>query len=218
MRLVTKGERPKCIVDAVRAHPDLTTRDSAKSAYDTLDKDEVRAALVSEQRHLCAFCERRLQTGKAGRTFTEGETGPNHNVRIAHRTPVAVDSRLALTWENLIGSCDDERTCDVAQGSRALTVDPTKKVTVAQIRYERRDGTRGLFASSDEPAIRRDLQETLRLNDADLPVIREAAHKALRVRLAKKEKYGKPALREYLGTCIGPRLPEHFGFLERMAT
>ncbi len=218
MRHITKGLKPSSLLAANQARPNLTTRDSAYSTYQTLlDKDEIRAALAREQGYLCAFCERRIQTGKPGRTFAEDESGPDHNIRIAHRTPVSVDSGLAITWENLLGSCKDERTCDVAQGNKALTVDPTKPASVATVRYERRDGKRGLFSTSDDPAIREDVEVTLCLNDAELPMLRDSVLKGTRLRLAKEKKYGNPALRTHLAACLRAPLPEHFGFLERMA-
>lgn len=145
---------------------------------------------------------------------------------IAHRTPIAVDPKLALSWGNLLGSCDGGRrsgdryrSCDAAQGDRPLTVDPTRPESVARLTYDRRDNRSGSFITSEDLRLRQDVEVTLALNSGDLPELREAAWKAFRDRhrSLNASSYGKPALQQFLPNWLaqyGNVHPEFVGFVE----
>ncbi|MBK8215421.1 MAG: hypothetical protein IPK71_16900 [Myxococcales bacterium] len=222
MRYVQKGPAPETITQACRDKPELDTTEKARAAFNSLDKDEVRLSLAKEQGYLCAFCERRIQTGKPGRTFGEGATQTTtHNMRIAHRTPLDEAPGSALTWENLLGSCNDSRTCDSAQHQTVITVDPTSRVSVNRVRYERRDtapGVSEIYITSDDAAVRRDVEETLGLNGAELPRMRKVALETAKEN-AHRQGYGhgKPALRKYLAAQSSSKHLPHLGFLEAMS-
>jgi len=151
---------------------------------------------------------------------------PEPTMKIAHRTPIDVDPARALSWKNYLGSCDGgqrsgglKKTCDYAQGSKALAVDPTEWGTVARLRYERRDGQEGLFITSDDEALRADVEQTLRLNAGDLPAQRQRAWDAFQ-KLQQKhapKQYGKPARLAYFETYIkqfAAQLPPMLGVIE----
>jgi len=203
------------------ATTDLSTPRAARNAFDQLDKHEVRERLAKEQGWLCAFCMRRVAP-----EATESD-GPEPTMKIAHRTPIDVDSSLALTWNNLLGSCDGGQrsggrywTCDAARGAAALTVDPTREESVARLHYERRHARQGLFISSDDELLRNDVEQTLALNSGDLPQLREAARKAFQKacrRAHPRGPYGKPAWRAYFPKWLkgrGRKLPEMLGAVE----
>jgi hypothetical protein len=147
-------------------------------------------------------------------------------MKIAHRAPIEVDPAQALSWKNLVGSCDGGQrsggrrwSCDAAQGSTALTVDPTAQGSCAHLRYERRGTRRGLFITSDTLALKVDVEQTLCLNSGDLPELREQAWKAFLDRQSKHapKQYGRPALAAYFTTWIRQytaRLPEMLGVIE----
>jgi uncharacterized protein (TIGR02646 family) len=223
MRHIAKGAPPAFLPETAKASTtDLETPGGARTAFDQLDKAAVRAALAAEQRQLCAFCMRRIDP--AGRDAQGQPT-----MKIAHRTPISVAPDVALTWSNLLGSCDGGqrmeklyRTCDAAQGDAALTVDPTRTESVARLRYERRGATEGLFITADDPELRGDVEKTLKLNAAGLPAARLSAWKGFQKRALEKfpGEYGKPGWQKYVGELrrsSGAALLEYFGVLETMS-
>lgn len=218
MRHIQKGSPPRDLVATAKATTtNLATSAGARTAYDQIDKSGARTVLAREQAGLCAFCNRRIDP--------EGKDEHGQpSLKIAHRTPIDVDPSMALTWTNLLGSCDGGqssgtavRTCDAAQGSTALTLDPTQSTSVARVRFERRDGRDGLFITSDDPAVRRDVEETLGLNRGDLPANRASAWRSFQTRAREKGRYGHPAWRAQVARELaeaGSSLPEYFGVLE----
>lgn len=221
MRHIAKGTAPVDLVATAKATTtNLTTTSGARNAFNQIDKARAREALGVEQRNLCAFCNRRIDES------AKDEAG-QATLKIAHRIPVDVNPALALTWSNMLGSCDggqssgtNVRTCDAAQRNTALTLDPTQSASVARVRFERRDGRDGLFITSDDPAVRRDVEETLGLNRGDLPANRASAWRSFQTRARETGLYGHPAWRAQVARELaeaGSSLREYFGVLESMA-
>jgi len=222
VRLIAKKPPPPTVTATQRAPTtNLERKATARTAFDQLGKTEVRRQLAEEQRHLCVFCMRRIDPNGV-------DDHGNALTIIAHRIPLSSESTRALDWNNLFGSCDGgqrsgghHRTCDFAQGDTALSVDPTQRRWIATLRYERRNGRKGLFLTSDDPEVRRDVEATLRLNDGDLPAAREAAWDAFRARSRKrfpKGPYGMPAHKELYAEesrTHGTKLPEWYGVIEK---
>jgi uncharacterized protein (TIGR02646 family) len=230
VRSITKSAQPRTVT-SVQCAPTtkLGTAPHARAAFDQLDKADVREALAREQGHLCGFCMRRIRhDGQDAR----GE----FTTKIAHRQPIHVSPGTALTWSNLLASCDGGqrastgvKTCDYAQGHTALTVDPTSAHSVRQLRYERgdpngapheersRESTDGLYLRTDNPQLRTDV-ETLGLNGGDLPALRGAALKAFRALLQRKPKHWTPSVRAaFFATwkaAGAPKLPDFVGVVE----
>jgi len=210
VRLIRKGAEPRSLCE-VRTDrlTDLTTVEKARSAFNQNDKGALRASLLAEQGHLCAFCMRRIRD--------------NEKTTVAHLVPIKHDRSLALTWTNFLASCEGKwpgaPTCDAAQGSTRLSLDPTQALSIAKLRYETRTGHYGaLFITSDDEAARDDI-ETLGLNAGDLPALRFEQWRAF-LSLFKKEGakgYGNPAWRSYLPKWRDralPALPEMLGVVE----
>ena len=221
MRPIVKKREPATLTET-RAAPttDLSATGRARTAFDQIDKQRARERLADEQGWLCAFCMQRIDPGKVD---ARGEPV----VKIAHRTPIDVDPSKALSWTNLLGSCDGgqrsgwrTKSCDAAQGSTALTVDPTLAGSCALLSYElRTKPEKGLYITSTNAELRRDVEETLGLNSGDLPALRLLAWnrfiKDLQARHPKA--YGKQARRDFLATWARPetgRLPVMLGVIE----
>lgn len=222
MKHVIKRTEPATIRDTrLAATTNLTTTATARVAFDQINKQEVREQLAEEQRHLCAFCMRRIEPhAREGRAVT---------MKIAHRTPIDVDPSLALSWTNLLGSCDGGegssgrvRTCDAAQGNSPLTVDPTVGTSVARLFYESRSPKVGIFITSEDPALREDVDwqtrhgkevpGVLALNTGDLPELRWQAWNAFREKYRLRHPsgpYGKPAYRTYFPKWSAEAAPRH---------
>jgi len=225
VRHIVKGREPTTVtVTRTASTTDLSTSERARTAFDQIDKAAARRTLAKEQGALCAFCMLRIDP-EAVAPPSEGAR-PEPTMKIAHRTPIDVDSMQALTWNNLLGSCDGGQrsggykwTCDAAQGSKALAVDPTQAGSSARLRYERRDARMGLFITSDAPALKTDVEDTLCLNTGDLPELRQKAWEAFRAQQQKRapNQYGRPALVAYYETWIkqfGAQLPPMLGVIE----
>ncbi|MYA17233.1 MAG: hypothetical protein F4089_04060 [Gammaproteobacteria bacterium] len=75
----------------------------ARSRFDELDKQKLRAEMYREQHFLCIYCEREI---------VDGYPAP----RIDHWYPLSDQPELALHWNNLYLSCTAEQTCDAAKG------------------------------------------------------------------------------------------------------
>lgn len=157
MRLIVKGRQPKTGTEIQAATTtNLESPDYARTAFDQLDKGVVRRALCEEQGFLCAFCMRRIDPGALHRGTP--------TTKIAHLSPVAKTPALALTWKNLVASCDGGqrsggryRTCDEAQQDAVLKANPTDALAVNSLHYERRGP--GLFISSSIPEVRHEVDQ-----------------------------------------------------------
>lgn len=222
MRLITKARPPGEVAQTEKAATtNLSAPTSAREAFNQLDKSRVRAALATEQQRICAFCMERIQPDLRdddGRIV----------MKIAHRQPIAIDPSAALTWSNLLGSCDGgersggrRRTCDLAQGDAPLSVDPTQSGSIAKLRYEYRDARQGLFITSDDPQLRTDVEGTLRLNTGELPSNRLSAWRGFLEATKRRfpKEYGKPARQKWLEerrTAAGAALDPYWGMLEAM--
>lgn len=181
MRVVQKLPEPRQLAETRSATTtDLRSPLGARSAFDQLDKAALREQLVREQGWLCAFCMRRVDPEQ------RDERG-EFVMKIAHRVPLKSEPGAALTWANLLGSCDGGQraglghyTCDLRQGDTPLTVDPTDGNSIARVTMRRRDGRAGLFVGSDDPTLERELDKVLNLNAGYLPELREAMWMAFR--------------------------------------
>ena len=82
----------------------------ARSEFNRLEKQKLRAVMYGEQRSICIYCERRT---------AEGYPTP----RIDHWYPLSRDPGLALHWENLYLSCPRPETCDSAKADHPFRWD-----------------------------------------------------------------------------------------------
>jgi|JI10StandDraft_1071094.scaffolds.fasta_scaffold566379_2 uncharacterized protein (TIGR02646 family) len=232
MRSIAKSTQPQTVTSLQCATTtNLTSNASARAAFNQLDKRVVRSTLAAEQGHLCAFCMRAINHAAM-------DANGQYTTPIAHRVPIDVDPSLALTWSNLLACCDggrvaraDVKTCDFAQGSAALTVDPTRATSVRQLRFERGDPTvpespgaskesaEGLYLRSENESLRADV-ETLGLNRGDLPALRAQALKAFQHLLRRAHPPStwtgatKPTFLTRWKAQHAPKLPPYVGVVE----
>ena len=152
MRAITKGPEPASLT----AH-----RKTLHSDYDNyVPKDELRNALVTEQRGLCCYCMGRIRPDPA-------------SMKIEHWRSQAHYSNEQLNYRNLLGACLGRhgqpvhvQHCDTRKGDRELQwnpSDPTHHVET-RIRYKL-DGSIG----ANEANFDGQLNEVLNLN---LPMLK----------------------------------------------
>lgn len=118
--MITKGAEP----NSLRQH-----RAQAHSDYDNYtQKDELRIALVGEQKGLCCYCTGRIR-------------GESNAMKIEHWQCQATYPNLQLAYGNLLGAClggegksPDQQHCDTRKASRDLRWNPANTAHVIETR------------------------------------------------------------------------------------
>ncbi len=152
MRSITKGREPRSLV----RHRANTASDYANYP----EKDELRAALVREQRGLCCYCMMRVEPSAAG-------------MKVEHWQCQSRNPELELSYSNLLAAClgghgqpEALQHCDTRKGERDVKFNPAYRShhVERRIRFEA-DGTIG----SNDANFHAQLSDVLGLN---LPVLK----------------------------------------------
>lgn len=160
MRVITKGSEPLSLT---------RHRAAAHSDFDNYQaKDELRQALVAEQRGLCCYCMGRIRPERA-------------SMKIEHWRCQARYPGLQLNYRNLLGACfggegrpERFQHCDTRKGDRDLRwnpADPSQRIET-RIRYE----LDGSIRAADDTDFDNQLEDVLNLN---LPVLRNNRSRVL---------------------------------------
>lgn len=147
MRAIAKGQEPPSLI----AH-----RQTPHCDYDNYAaKDDLREALVSEQRGLCCYCMERIESNQ-------------NKMKIEHWRCQADHPEDRLNYRNLLGAClgghrqpTHLQHCDTRKGDRDLRWNPANPDHHIErhIRYEM-DGS----IRSDDPEFDTQLNKVLNLN------------------------------------------------------
>lgn len=148
MRTITKRTEPASLTQ----HR-LTPHNNDYDNY--MDKDGLRAALVTEQRGLCCYCMSRIRN-------------ESDKMKIEHWHCQANYPDEQLVYRNLLGAClggegqqHSLQHCDTRKGNRDLLWNPADRDHHIQDRISY--GTDGTI-KSDDPEFNRQLNEVLNLN------------------------------------------------------
>lgn len=144
-------------------HISKTDQETARNAFDQLDKELIRKQLLAEQKHLCAYCMRRIG---------EEDQRMSQPVSIEHWLPISADATKALDYDNMMLSCDGGRqiinddephilSCDAAKGNKIITINPHNKDQMQKIRYDR-EGR--IFVFPEDQELQNDIDHVLNLN------------------------------------------------------
>ena len=139
-----------------KKNPDADYEDMPSSV-----RADVREQMWNEQKHLCAYCMRRIDSPSV--------------VRIEHCRPrhpkdeVVHDKKATLDFRWMLGVCygnslvkgvkDEDMTCDAHRKNKELTINPFDEVSVRKIKYKA-DGS----IYSEDAEINKDVTDTLNLN------------------------------------------------------
>ena len=182
MRAITKRTEPASLI-AHRKKPH-----SGFSNYNAHDKDELRIALVAEQRGLCCYCMRRIRPARDA-------------MKIEHWQSQGRYPSQQLSYENMLGVClggqdkpGSKQHCDTRKGSRDLKWNPAnpRHRIETRVRFDR-DGS---IRSSDDDFCRQ-LNEVLNLNLPWLKSNREAVVRGIEESW-KEVRSRRPAARDRL--------------------
>jgi uncharacterized protein (TIGR02646 family) len=149
----------------------------ARASFDDLKKDALRDLLYVEQRHVCVYCERRVQ---------ETNTPP-----IEHWDPVRAVPHQAITWENLYLSCPSQATCDDAKQHQQLSLPwPTQRNYELAVGFtsggEIYVRTNAPISANEHQALVHALRRIVNLNHPRLVAARKAAIDAEKKRLERE--------------------------------
>lgn len=152
---IDKGAEPRELVEHRASSPNA-------SYADFRALDALRAALVKEQGHLCAYCMQRITATPSGMKI-EHWYPQNPAKRDAKET--GPTPRGPLDFGNMLGVCTGgehrpraEQHCDTRKGNRLLTLDPLDHPE----RFLRFTVDGAVLAKT--PAMQRELDDVLNLN------------------------------------------------------
>lgn len=155
--MITKGAEPNSLTQH---------RAQVHSDYDNYaQKDELRTALVSEQKGLCCYCTGRIRS-------------ESNAMKIEHWQCQATYPNLQLAYGNLLGAClggegksPDQQHCDTRKANRNLRWNPASTAHVIETRLRFLvDGT----VESVDQEFNTQLSEVLGLNLSYLKSSRKA--------------------------------------------
>lgn len=153
--MIQRGKEPDSLLQYRKSDPNACYEELPKKP-----RNDIRMQLWKEQKHLCAYCMRRIRQSQ--------------DVRIEHycaRNPVGgeYDAADTLNYRTMLGVCygnsltpgikDEDKTCDAHRGNTPLTINPYDINSIRKIRYTS-DG----YITSDNADIRTDVEKTLNLN------------------------------------------------------
>ena len=133
MIVVKRGKEPNSLLEFRKKNPDADYEDMPSSV-----RADVREQMWNEQKHLCAYCMRRIDSPSV--------------VRIEHCRPrhpkdeVVHDKKATLDFRWMLGVCygnslvkgvkDEDMTCDAHRKNKELTINPFDEVSVRKIKYK----------------------------------------------------------------------------------
>jgi uncharacterized protein (TIGR02646 family) len=152
MKHIVKGSEPQSLLE-YKLTPNATYNGFGS-------KEDVRIALIKEQKGLCAYCNGRI-SNDWNKELGKPKTG------IEHYKSREEHSHLQLEYANMLGVCNGVSTdsnnavqhCDTSRGSKALTIDPLSISCEKSISYS----TDGKIKSTNT-AIQSDFDDILKLN------------------------------------------------------
>jgi uncharacterized protein (TIGR02646 family) len=171
------------------------------------DKTKVRDALLSDQGHLCAYCQRRIPA-------------KDEPMKVEHWSAQS-GGKDALRWGNLLGVCLGgeyaakgatlgERHCDTARGDAPLFLHPVEGEGPSPREFLRYTPEGEAYPSHENPALSERVSGDIRvlnLNARRLRRERVVVHDELARRL-EKGNWADGALREeYRAATIEPGVP-----------
>ncbi len=152
MKHIIKGNTPQSLLDYKR------TPNATYNGFGS--KEDVRIALIKEQKGLCAYCNGRISNVR-NKELGKPKTG------IEHYKSQEKHPHLQLEYGNMLGVCNGVskdyneavQHCDTSRGSRELTIDPLSISCEKSIIY----GSDGKIKSTN-PDIQSDFDDILKLN------------------------------------------------------
>lgn len=181
MIVIKRGKEPNSLLQFRKQNPNADYESDTPS--DVLK--DVREQMWREQKHLCAYCMKKIDSPDLVRIE---HCRPRHP-----RNEVEHDKKATLDFKWMLGVCYgnslvkgvrmEDRTCDAHRGNTELTINPFDEKSVRKIKYKENG-----YIYSDDEKINKDVTETLNLNcqAMSLPQTRRRVLLAEKNRIMKK--------------------------------
>lgn len=186
-------------------------KNQADAIYDgpnfTKVKDDIRARLLQEQGHVCAYCMRRIKV---------------ENMKVEHFKCQHAHGYLQLDYVNMLGCCNGNegqsfknQTCDTKKGSQELRYSPA--INGPYIESKINYLSNGRICSSD-PDLNSDINVVLNLNSSRLVSNRYNAQKGIENILSKRngtrsKKEIESLINKYSNININGCYHEYYGII-----
>lgn len=157
MIVVKRGKEPNSLLQFRKQYPDADYETDIPSNV----LRDVREQMWEEQRHLCAYCMRKIDSPELERIEHCRPRHPHDEVDHDKKATLDFTRMLGVCYGNSLikGVKQEDTTCDAHRGNIELTVNPFNELSVRKIKYKA-DGS----VYSDDSDINKDVTETLNLN------------------------------------------------------
>lgn len=181
MIVVRREKEPNSLLQFRKQYPDA----DYETDIPTNVLKDIREQMWEEQRHLCAYCMRKIDSPVMERIEHCRPRHPQDEVEHDKKATLDFKWMLGVCYGNslLRGVKPEDKTCDAHRGNTELTINPFDEVSVRKIKYKT-DGS----IYSDDVEINKDVTETLNLNceALSLPQIRKNVLMTVKDRITKK--------------------------------
>lgn len=156
MIVVRREKEPNSLLKFRKQHPDADYEDTPSHVL-----KDIREQMWEEQKHLCAYCMRKIDSPGVERIEHCRPRHPSDEMKYDKKATLDFKWMLGVCYGNSFtkGVKQEETTCDAHRGNTELTINPFDEVSVRKIKYKT-DGS----IYSDDLDINKDVTETLNLN------------------------------------------------------
>lgn len=181
MIVVQRGKEPGSLLEFRKQNPDA----DYETDMPTNVLKDIREQMWEEQRHLCAYCMKKIDNPGVVRIEHCRPRHPQNEKKHDKKATLDFKWMLGVCYGNSLikGVKPEDTTCDAHRGNTELTINPFDKLSVRKIKYKE-DGS----IYSDDVEINRDVTETLNLNcqAISLPQTRRSVLLAEKKRITEK--------------------------------
>ena len=180
MIVVRRGKEPNSLLQFRKQYPYAEYEDTPSYVL-----KDIREQMWEEQKHLCAYCMRKIDSPGVERIEHCRPRHPHDEVEHDKKATLDYKWMLGVCYGNSLtkGVNQEDTTCDAHRGNTKLTINPFDELSVRKIKYKA-DGS----IYSDDADINKDITETLNLNceAVSLPETRKRVLMEEKCRIMKK--------------------------------
>ena len=156
MIVVRRGKEPNSLLQFRKQYPYAEYEDTPSYVL-----KDIREQMWEEQKHLCAYCMRKIDSPGVERIEHCRPRHPHDEVEHDKKSTLDYKWMLGVCYGNSLtkGVNQEDTTCDAHRGNTELTINPFDELSVRKIKYKA-DGS----IYSDDADINKDITETLNLN------------------------------------------------------
>lgn len=156
MIVVRRGKEPNSLLQFRKQYPYAEYEDTPSYVL-----KDIREQMWEEQKHLCAYCMRKIDSPGVERIEHCRPRHPHDEVEHDKKATLDYKWMLGVCYGNSLtkGVNQEDTTCDAHRGNTELTINPFDELSVRKIKYKA-DGS----IYSDDADINKDITETLNLN------------------------------------------------------